>query len=128
MIWRAGGNYGHNNNSGTLAVYNATYCDWSINPGSVTDRYYLVGKRANGADGSLIVLASGAFDAYSASEGYTSGYSNLFRIDVTDVDTGIDEVKGDEGKVNGVYDLQGRKIETPEKGIYIINGKKVLIK
>ena len=128
MIWRAGGNYGYNNNSGTLATYNATYCDWSINPGSVADRYYLVSKRANGADGSLIVMASGAFDAYSASEGYTANYSNLFRIDVVDVETSIDEVKTENEKVKGVYDLQGRKINTPEKGIYIIEGKKVLVK
>lgn len=61
MIWRAGGNYGYNNNSGTLATYNATYCDWSINQASVADRYYLVSKRANGSDGSIILMASGAF-------------------------------------------------------------------
>ncbi len=128
MIWRAGGNYGHNNNSGTLAVYNATYCDWSINQASIADRYYIVSKRASGADGSLIVLSSGAFDAFSASEGYTAGYSNLFRIDVVDVDTGIDEVNTECGNVKVVYDLQGRKINTPEKGIYIVNGKKVLVK
>ena len=27
-----------------------------------------------------------------------------------------------------VYDLQGRKIISPTKGVYIINGKKVLVK
>ena len=129
MIWRAGGNYGHNNNSGTLAVYDATYCDWSINPGSVADRYYLVSKRASGSDGSLIVMASGAFDAYSAAEGYTANYSNLFRIDAADVETGIAEVKGENGNVKAVYDLTGRRVEAvTAPGIYIINGKKVLIK
>lgn len=42
--------------------------------------------------------------------------------------TGISEVKGENGKVEAVYDLQGRKVETPAKGLYIINGKKVLVK
>ena len=130
MIWRAGGNYGYNNNSGTLATYNAAYCDWSINQGSVADRYYLVSKRSNGTtDGSLIILASGAFDAWSGSEGYSANYSNLFRIDVVDVETGIDEVKGEGGNVKAIYDLAGRKVEAiAAPGIYIIGGKKVLVK
>ena len=46
----------------------------------------------------------------------------------TNEETGISEVKGENGKVKGVYDLQGRKVENPSKGIYIIDGKKVLIK
>ena len=134
MIWRAGGNYGYNNNSGTLATYNAAYCDWSINQASVVDRYYIVSKRANGSDGSLIVMASGVFDAYSASEGYSANYSNHFRIDAIDVETGVDEVMQEQvdasqsGKVKNIYDLQGRKVNTPSKGIYIIEGKKVFIK
>ena len=128
MIWRAGGNYGYNNNSGTLATYNATYCDWSINQASVADRYYIVSKRANGNDGSIIILSSGAFDAWSGSEGYSASYSNHFRIDAVDTETGVDEVKAENGTVKAIYDLQGRKVETPSKGIYIIDGKKVLVK
>ena len=42
--------------------------------------------------------------------------------------TEIDERKGENEKVKGIYDLQGRKIEKPTKGIYIINGKKTYIK
>ena len=42
--------------------------------------------------------------------------------------TGIEEVKGENGEVKTIYDLQGRKVEVPNKGLYIINGKKVLIK
>ena len=129
MIWRAGGNYGYNNNSGTLATYNATYCDWSINQSSVADRYYIVSKRNDGStDGSLIVLASGSFDSFSASEGYTSTYSNLFRIDVIEVETEIDVVKSEIVNVTTIYDLQGRVVENPTKGIYIIDGKKILVK
>ena len=42
--------------------------------------------------------------------------------------TGVEEVKGENGKVKAIYDLQGRKVETASKGIYIIDGKKVLVK
>ena len=51
--------------------------------------------------------------------------SASFRLDGT---TGIDEVKGESGKVKTIYDLTGRKVENPAKGIYIINGNKVLVK
>ena len=42
--------------------------------------------------------------------------------------TDIDEVKGESGEVKTIYDLQGRVVENPTSGIYIINGKKVFIK
>ena len=61
-------------------------------------------------------------------EGYSADYSNLFRIDVVDTETGIGEVKGENGKVKGIYDFQGRKVEQPSTGIYIIDGKKVLVR
>ena len=118
-------------NANTLGTYNATYCDWSINDASTTvaDTYYIVSKRADGTtDGSIVIMsATGAFDSFSNAIGYASNYSNLFRISVADIDTGIDEVAG-ANVVKGIYDLQGRKAENPSKGIYVINGKKVLIK
>ena len=50
-------------------------------------------------------------------------------FDIHEMDyTGIDEVKGEDENVEVVYDLQGREVETPTKGICIINGKKVLVK
>ena len=43
--------------------------------------------------------------------------------------TGIEEVKTENRNVKGgIYDLTGRKVETPTRGIYIIDGKQVLIK
>ena len=51
--------------------------------------------------------------------------SASFRLDGT---TGIAEVKGENGEVKTVYDLQGRKVENPAKGIYIVNGNKVVVK
>lgn len=42
--------------------------------------------------------------------------------------TGINSVQGSELKVNGYFDLQGRRVAQPAKGLYIVNGKKVIIK
>ena len=42
--------------------------------------------------------------------------------------TDIENVKTEMGKVKAIYDLQGRKVEYPTNGIYIVNGKKVLVK
>ena len=42
--------------------------------------------------------------------------------------TGINDLKAENGKVRTVYDLQGRKVDNPANGIYIINGKKVFVK
>ena len=48
--------------------------------------------------------------------------------ETTDIDEVFDEVKGENGTVQAIYDLQGRVVENPINGIYIVNGKKVVIK
>ncbi len=43
--------------------------------------------------------------------------------------TGVNEVRGQMEDVRGeYYDLQGRRVAQPTKGLYIVNGKKVVIK
>lgn len=43
--------------------------------------------------------------------------------------TGINDVRSKMADVRGeVYDLQGRKVAQPTKGLYIMNGKKIIIK
>ena len=42
--------------------------------------------------------------------------------------TGIHAIAEDSKDANVIYDLQGRRIYKPAKGIYVINGKKILIK
>ena len=44
--------------------------------------------------------------------------------------SGINEVRGkmSEGRDDKYYDLNGRQVKTPRKGIYILNGKKVIVR
>ena len=70
---------------------------------------------------------NGAFKAYlemPASQGTAAFYG----FDWAGT-TGIDEVKGESGNVKAIYDLTGRRVEAiTAPGIYIVNGKKVLVK
>ena len=60
----------------------------------------------------------------------TAPWSNfhIVEMDFTGIDEVLDEVKGENGKVKTIYDLNGRAVENPSNGIYILNGKKVLVK
>ena len=60
----------------------------------------------------------------------TTPWNNFYitEMDFTGIDEVLDEVKAESGKVKAIYDFNGRAVEKPAKGIYIINGKKVLIK
>lgn len=42
--------------------------------------------------------------------------------------TDIEHLKQDSNRPAEIYDLQGRRVENPTKGFYIVNGKKVYIK
>ena len=53
------------------------------------------------------------------------------KLKVTDTPTGIVErrMEGENDRRSGeVYDLQGRKQSAPRKGLYINNGKKIVIR
>lgn len=62
--------------------------------------------------------------------GYANENRGKWRVKlVVENNTGIEELKTENGKVKTVYDLAGRRIQVITKpGIYIVNGKKVLVK
>ena len=61
---------------------------------------------------------------------YLSAQSTKARILIDfEETTGIkDAVKSEELRIKSYYDLQGRKVAQPTKGLYIVNGKKLIIK
>lgn len=62
----------------------------------------------------------------------TAAAKGTVYIDFDNIDaptTGINNVQNqDAAKGKVVYDLQGRRVENPQHGVYIVNGKKVVIK
>ena len=93
------------------------------------------------ADGNMYVLNNGTQgvgfyklkDGKSLSPGkaflYYSGSGGAREFFGFDEATGIDATLVNSEKVNSeVYDLQGRRVAQPTKGLYIVNGKKVVIK
>ena len=87
------------------------------------------GAFLNNANKAYLLLGSENLGIYD--EKYDTSFggqlSNGFRFDFSGI-TGVSEVKVEDGKVEAIYDLQGRVVENPVNGIYIINGKKVLVK
>lgn len=60
---------------------------------------------------------------------YKEWYVGNFRIYyLTDATTGINTPKREVKADNHYYDLQGRRVEQSGKGLYILNGKKIVIK
>jgi hypothetical protein len=57
----------------------------------------------------------------------TSRNALKLRFDDEEEATAISDVERQEGEA-AVYDLQGRRVEQPQRGIYIRGGKKVIVK
>ena len=78
---------------------------------------------------ACLYVPTGRKDFYAK----TSPWNNFIiqEMDFTGIDELVDELKGEEEKVKvkGLcYDLNGRVVENPTTGIYIIDGKKVFVK
>lgn len=87
------------------------------------------GAFLNNANKAYLPLYRNTLGVYDGNIDTSNGgqLSNGFRFDFGGT-TGIENVKGENGNVKTMYDLQGRKVEKPTEGIYIINGKKILVK
>ena len=85
-------------------------------------------------EGSVINILAGNPDAddivasnihFVTANGYVQHFSNVQTTEAT----GIAEVlTGETRHDDAVYNLSGMRVENPSKGIYIVNGKKVIIK
>ena len=80
-------------------------------------------KKATGAK-----LKAGKAYLKTAYDVTTAGAPEL-KIVIGGETTGINMVQGSRFKVNGeIYNLNGQRVAQPTKGLYIVNGKKVVIK
>ncbi len=108
----------------SYATNSLTGTDTQItNPGNA----YVLGY-ANSILGFYKLSASGTIKAHKAYLTYAGGGAPEF-FDLDGNVTGIKAI--DNGQLtidNAVYDLQGRLVSKPTKGLYIVNGKKVIIK
>ena len=84
---------------------------------------------SNAFDGSYpenatLHVPDASVDSYKATEPWSS-FGKI--VALTEDETGIDELKGENGKrKTAVYDLSGRRVQKAQKGIFIQNGKVVV--
>ena len=115
------------NNVGSQAFANCpelldVYCYAEKVPSTESDAFD--GSYIEGVYDTLHVPAS-ALKAYKT----TSPWSNFGNIEkLTDEETGIENPEIRNHKSEITFDLRGRRVEKAEKGIYIVNGKKTVIK
>ena len=89
-----------------------------------TTYYYLASDKFHEATSGT--LQSGK--AYLAVSSSSAPELNITVADGDDISTGIDNIKANDAQNGEVYNLNGQRVAQPTKGLYIVNGKKVIIK
>jgi hypothetical protein len=82
-------------------------------------------------EGKITLTGAPTFEPAIPAEGYVWDYSQLASAGILKVvadPSAIESINPDELGDSEVYDLQGRKVENPVSGLYIVNGKKVFIR
>ena len=103
----------------TLTTGGAVYYKLSLNKAGDANS---VGFYYGATDGAA--FTNGAHKAYLALPAASGVRAFLFNGNTT---TGIQNATSNNAATQ-VYDLQGRRVQSAQKGLYIINGKKVLVK
>lgn len=97
---------------------------------ATSDYYFLALNKENKAQFTKLISGSiAAGKAYLALAKTPTPSARILTIEFADETTGINMVNGQERNTNcQFYDLQGRRVMNPAKGLYIVNGKKVIVK
>lgn len=133
------------NSDGTVYIYNKANGKAAYISNNSDDQKVMVGKEYawtlqettadTGNSGIAIVSGNGSSAWYTNPDAWTyvltkpsSWGASIWTLEKSDieVDTSIETVI--ENSNNTIYDLMGRKVEAPVKGIYIVNGKKIFVK
>lgn len=102
-----------------LGTYKYKICanhGWSENYGDDTDPE---------GNASIYIAADGIYDVTFTFNSVTKEVSATAVRTDTD---GISQIAGDVKAKNVVFNLQGHRVSTSKQGVYIINGKKVVVK
>ena len=82
-------------------------------------------------EGKITLTGTPTFEPAVPADGYVWDYSQLASTGILKVvadPSAIESINPDELGDSEVYDMQGRKVENPVSGLYIVNGKKVFIR
>jgi hypothetical protein len=92
------------------------------------ENLFISGNKFYYSTGSTTIKAfRGYFELKDVLDSYYDEAPSRVVFDFGDV-TGIQKVSA-QGQNDGIYyDLSGRRVEKPSKGVFIVNGKKVIIK
>lgn len=102
-----------------LGIYQYKICanhGWAENYGDETDPE---------GNASIIITEAGTYDVTFTFNLATKEVSATAVPSVTD---GISQIAGDIKTKKVIFNLQGQRISTPKQGVYIINGKKAVLK
>ena len=123
--------------SGTTVEGNAFLVNEAGTTFSAETGYYYFAMKKNEADLTFATFAPGTL-AIPASKAYLkvaeSNFTGGARLFVTfdeDETTGINEelrMKNEESSTAPVYNLNGQRVAQPTRGLYIVNGKKIVVK
>ena len=75
---------------------------------------------------ACLYVPVGSKDSYAKTSPWS--YFDIKEMDFTGIENVLDDIKGENGNTKTIYNLNGCAVENPTNGIYIINGKKVLVK
>lgn len=94
------------------------------------DGYTLYMLKMVSGNAQFVPMTSGSLAAGKAYLKIASGNSSLARslnVVFADEATGIQTVQSEGVAVDGYFNLSGQRVSQPTKGLYIVNGKKILV-
>lgn len=96
---------------------------------ATANTYYIVANGVNGV-GFYPVNVDTSIPAGKGfvNVGESGAKGSFLGFGIGDDTTGISEVKAAEAKATAIYNLSGQRVAAPAKGLYIMNGKKVVVK
>ena len=116
---RYAGNADYVNIPSSVVESETTYYQYILGADGTTAKFYE-------PDGVSTLKAGKAYLKTKTPKNSSAPSFNLIIVD-NNV-TGINEVKGSGATVNGYYNLNGQRMVQPTKGLYIVNGRKVVLK